>query len=80
MAEYTLDGVAQRISCPTLIADSENEHAFRGQSRQLYDALACPKEFMFFTADEGAGEHCQMGAAFLSGERIFRWLEETLES
>jgi pimeloyl-ACP methyl ester carboxylesterase len=77
-SQYTLEGVAPRITCPTLIVDSENERTFRGQARQLYDALTCPKEFMLFTADEGAGEHCQVGAAFLSGERIFTWLEKTL--
>jgi pimeloyl-ACP methyl ester carboxylesterase len=76
--EYTMDGVAQNITCPTLIVDSENERTFKGQARRLYDALTCPKEFMLFTADEGAGEHCQMGAAFFSDERIFAWLEKTL--
>ena len=79
-SEYTMEGVAQNITCPTLIVDSENERSFRGQSRRLYDALTCPKEFMLFTADEGAGEHCQMGAAFFSDERICGWLEKTLGS
>jgi len=34
---------------------------------------------MLFTAEEGAGEHCQVGAYMISNERIFNWLEETLQ-
>ena len=50
--EYTLDGVADKIRCPTLITDPENEQFWPGQSRRLYDALTCPKELVPFTAAE----------------------------
>jgi hypothetical protein len=33
---------------------------------------------MLFTAEEGAEEHCQIGAAMISQERIFGWLEDVL--
>jgi len=73
--DYTLEECADLIECPTLVVDSENEHAFRGQARMLYDALKCQKEFMLFTDEEGAGEHCQAGASRLSNQRIFDWLD-----
>jgi alpha-beta hydrolase superfamily lysophospholipase len=76
--DYTLDGVAQQIRCPTLVADAEGERAFRGQARALYEALTCEKTFMRFTAEEGAEDHCQVGSPLLSGQRVFDWLEETL--
>jgi hypothetical protein len=78
-SEFELTGVAEQITCPTLVVDSEAEHSFPGEAKRLYDALTCPKEFMLFTAEEGAEEHCQIGAAMISQERIFGWLEEVLD-
>jgi alpha-beta hydrolase superfamily lysophospholipase len=78
-SQFELTGVAEQITCPTLVVDSEAEHSFPGEAKRLYDALTCPKEFMLFTAEEGAEEHCQMGAAMISQERIFGWLEDVLD-
>jgi hypothetical protein len=51
---------------------------FRGQPQELYDHLTCPKTLMRFTESEGAGAHCQVGAARLAFARIYDWLDETL--
>ncbi|NQV01565.1 MAG: alpha/beta hydrolase [Bacteroidia bacterium] len=75
---YSLRDDAFRISCKMLVIDSENDDALPGQAKQLYDALSCPKEFMLFTAEEGADQHCQMGAVMISGERILNWLDDNL--
>ena len=75
---YNMENYAEKIKCTMLVVDSEDEKGLPGQSKQLFDALECPKEFMFFTTEEGAGEHCQMGAIMISGERILNWLENTL--
>ena len=34
----------------------------RGGGKDSYNALQCPKEYVLFTASEGAGEHCEAGA------------------
>jgi len=75
--DYTMRGIADKITCPTLVCDSEADQDFPGQARKLYNALISPKEFMFFTSEESAGEHCQVGASALSHQRIFDWLDET---
>lgn len=77
-SEYTMKDVADKITCPTLIIDSEADKSFPGEAKKLHDALTCPKTWMLFTAEEGAEEHCQIGAGYISGERIFNWLEEAL--
>lgn len=77
-SEFSMEGVADRIACPTLVIDSDNDEGMKGEAEKLYDALVCPKEFMLFTAEEGAGLHCQMGAMLLAHQRIFDWLDETL--
>ncbi len=76
-SQFCMDGVADRIACPTLVIDSENDTGMKGEPQRLYDALTCPKEFILFTAEEGADLHCQMGAMLLAHQRIFDWLDET---
>jgi pimeloyl-ACP methyl ester carboxylesterase len=76
-SKFDMSGVAGNITCPTLIVDSDNDTGMKGEAPKLYDALTCPKEFMLFTSEEGAGLHCQMGAMLLAHQRIFDWLDET---
>lgn len=78
VAPYTLKDVAPLIKCPTLVVDSDADTMISGQARPLYDALTCPKEYLLFTTEEGAGLHCQMGAMMISNERIFNWLDKVL--
>jgi pimeloyl-ACP methyl ester carboxylesterase len=75
---YTLEGVVQSISCPTLVLSAEQDHFFRGQPEELYRRLTCTKTYLSFTTDEGAEEHCHEGAMALFHQRVFDWLDETL--
>jgi len=76
--QYNLDGVAEKIRCPMLVTDPDNEQFWPGQSRRLYKALTCPKQLVSFTAAEGADYHCEPKALGLRNQRIFDWLDETL--
>jgi hypothetical protein len=75
---YTLAGVAERIRCPMLITDPEGETFWPGQSQQLYDALPGAKTLVRFGAEEGADLHCEPKAAGLRAQRVFDWLDDTL--
>ena len=75
-AQYTLDGVADKITCRMLVIDAEGEQFFPGQAKKLYDILTCPKDMIIFTEAEAAGEHCQVGAHSRGHQRIFDWLDE----
>jgi len=77
--EYSLKDVVGQISCPTLVVDSEAETFLEGQSKQLYDALKCQKDFILFTREEGAQSHCQQGGTAISNEKVFNWLDEILK-
>ena len=73
---YTMKDVAAKITCHILIVDSEGDRDMPGQAKMLYNALTTPrKEFMLFTKDDGAEEHCQMGAILISNARILDWLD-----
>ncbi|WP_058186231.1 alpha/beta hydrolase family protein [Terracidiphilus gabretensis] len=76
--DYNLrNGIAESISCPTLVCEAEDDMFFKGQPQELYNHLVCPKTLMRFTDSEGAGAHCQVGAARLAFGRMYDWLDQT---
>jgi pimeloyl-ACP methyl ester carboxylesterase len=76
---YTLEGIAERIQCQTLVCDAQQDHFFH-DARRVYDALTCPKEYFLFTAADGAEEHCQFGAMSRFHQRVFDWLDEAIDT
>ena len=78
LLDYDLTPVVRQITCPVLVVDVENERSFPGEAQKLYDTLICPKTWLYFTEEEGAGDHCQTGSPALAQQRIFDWLQETV--
>jgi pimeloyl-ACP methyl ester carboxylesterase len=76
--DYSLEGRAEKIGCPTLVCAAENDD-IGVTARKLHAALSCEKAFIAFTAQEGAGEHCEAGARSLFNQRAFDWLDRILE-
>lgn len=79
--EYSLDGVAGRITCPILITDPDNEQFWPEQSGRLYESVSTPddqKDLVQFTAAEGADSHCEPRALGVRDQRIFDWLDRIL--
>ncbi len=75
---FHLRDVIRQIQCPMFIADPDHEQFWPGQSREVYDALTCPKTLVRFTAEEGANGHCEPQARGLYDQRMFDWLDEVL--
>jgi pimeloyl-ACP methyl ester carboxylesterase len=75
--EYSLEGLAQKIACPTLVCSAENDD-IAAFARVLFDALTCQKQFLSFTNADGAGEHCEDGNRSLFHQRAFDWLDEVM--
>jgi pimeloyl-ACP methyl ester carboxylesterase len=70
-AACTMAGIADRITCPTLVLEAENDQFFKGQPQRLFNALTCSKQMITFREDEGGGEHCHEGALSLFHQRTF---------
>ena len=75
--DFTMEGRANLIQCPTLLTLAEND-PLTASTQQLYDAMTCPKTIIRFAEREGAGSHCEMGNRSLLNRRTFDWLDETL--
>ena len=76
---FTMKCHAERLSCPTLITQAENDTLAAG-AVSFFDALTCQKALMRFTATEGAGGHCEMGNRSLLNGRVLDWLDETFDA
>jgi hypothetical protein len=78
VARYRLGREVSQINTPLLVSDPEDEQFWPGQSRELYDRLTGPKEFVSFTAQEGASRHCEPLSSAVRDTRLFDWLEQYL--
>ena len=81
--KYSTKGILKDIKCPTLFLVGEKDDSFPGHPKKVYYGLvSLPpplKKYIIFTDEEGAEEHCQCGAFALSNQRIFDWLDKTLD-
>jgi pimeloyl-ACP methyl ester carboxylesterase len=76
--KYTLAGVAEKITCPTLILDADGDQFFRGEPQRVQAALKAPCTLITLKDAEGAGEHCHYGAMSRAHQLMFDWLDTTL--
>jgi hypothetical protein len=76
LKNYHYENLVPQITCQMLVMDGALESWGKGQAKRLYDALSCPKKYMFFGEDTSAAQHCQSGAPAISSQRMFDWLDE----
>jgi hypothetical protein len=78
--DYSLAGLADRITAPTLIMDAEDDHFLKGQPSILANAMTAPATFARFTTAEGAGEHCHVGSLTRAHQVVFDWLDSAISA
>ena len=78
IGQFSMIEGASKITCPTLVCQAESD-SIADYAKTLYEHLDCPKTFMFFKDEDGAGEHCEMGARSLFHQKMFDWLDQTLD-
>lgn len=76
LRDYTLDQEIAQITAHMLVVDAEAEQW--GQSVELYEALAGPKDYLLFTASETAQFHVQPAASGIATHRLFDWIDDAL--
>ncbi|CEJ89863.1 hypothetical protein VHEMI05684 [[Torrubiella] hemipterigena] len=76
--KYTLEGIAHKITTPTLVLDPEDDHFFKNQPMQVFEKLTCEKKLAVLSRDEGASTHCSIGAGARLNQVVWDWLTEVL--
>lgn len=72
--DFTLAGITDRITMPALVFGAENDQFFRGEPECA--AAAIPQATLItLREDEGAGEHCHVGAMSRFHQKMFDHLE-----
>jgi pimeloyl-ACP methyl ester carboxylesterase len=78
MGKYSLVGLAEKISCPTLALAGEGDFAGTGQLQAFAAALTAPVTTHQFTVAEGAGGHCEGLGQDRLDQFAYGWLARTL--
>jgi len=74
LAQFTVSDRVQQIQCPVLITKAEND-PIAGMAQTLFDAIQAPRTFKHFTAEEGAGDHCEAMARSVYHQHAYDWLD-----
>jgi dienelactone hydrolase len=74
--KFTLEGVADKVTCPILILHGENDRVVPlAEARKLYERVGSSnKHLKIFTEAEGGAEHCQVDNRQLGVDYIGDWL------
>lgn len=74
--KFTLEGVADKVTCPILILHGENDRVVPvAEAKRLYERVGSKnKTLRIFTEAEGGAEHCQVDNRQLGVDVIGDWL------
>ncbi|KAK4083001.1 uncharacterized protein Triagg1_1891 [Trichoderma aggressivum f. europaeum] len=76
--DYKLGDAIHNIKVPFFVADAENDDLLPGQAKIVAETVGERATYHLFTAEDGAGEHCSIGAAVLQNQVVFDWFQEAV--
>ncbi|HEY4737332.1 MAG TPA: alpha/beta hydrolase, partial [Xanthobacteraceae bacterium] len=78
MKNFSLEGIAQQVTCPFLVMHGTNDRIIPPQEAMLlYEKLGSKdKTLKLFDQNEGAAEHCQVDDRQAGVNWIADWLSE----
>ena len=74
-----MEGLADKVQCPVLDLDAEEDLFFKGQPEKVKKMLGDKATYRLFTRADGGYEHCQIGALVLLNQEVFQWLDEKMD-
>ncbi|KAM0258810.1 hypothetical protein ACHAQJ_003652 [Trichoderma viride] len=78
--DYKMGDAIHNIKMPIFVADAENDVLLPGQAKAVVEAIGESATYHLFTIEDGAGEHCSIGAAVLQNQVIFDWFQEIVSA
>ncbi len=79
LARMDLGDLAGQIAIPVMACIPEQQEAWSGQAPEVIDALAGPVHVERFATADGAGLDCEIMAPQVRNQRIFDWIDATLD-
>lgn len=76
--DMKLGDAIHNIKVPFFVADAENDDLLPGQAKIVAETVGERATYHLFTAEDGAGEHCSIGAAVLQNQVVFDWFQEVV--
>lgn len=77
-ARYSLDGLCDRIKCPTLVVQAEGEGGEPDrQVREFLSAIRCEKEMISLETEFGADNHCGLNNIPYTSAIVYDWIKKT---
>ncbi|KAH9993352.1 alpha/beta-hydrolase [Xylariaceae sp. FL0662B] len=74
--EFSLVGIEDKIRCPVFVGDAEKDMFFLGQPQTMADPLGDRATLVKFTDEDGAGDHCHVGAARHVNHVMYEWFQQ----
>jgi pimeloyl-ACP methyl ester carboxylesterase len=78
LARFTARGQLERISCPVLVMDADDDFTSDGQADEVHAGLTGPRTRHHLTREEGAGGHCGGLGQQRVHQIVFDWLDDIL--
>ena len=75
---FTLKDIYQKIQCPVLVLEAEEDHVFAGQPELLAGALGSLATYIKLGWADSAEEHCHVGAIDKSSGVVLNWIEDLI--
>ncbi|TFB04323.1 hypothetical protein CCMA1212_003861 [Trichoderma ghanense] len=76
--DFKLGDAVHHIGVPFFVADAENDDLLPRQAKGLADAVGELATYHLFSAEDGAGEHCSIGASVLQNQVVFDWFQDVV--
>ena len=78
LKQFTLEGVAEKISMPTYVLHGEDDHQnFVENAYKLYEALTCVKTLQIIPKESSGSAHCQIDN-FTKTYTMFDWIAKEM--
>jgi alpha-beta hydrolase superfamily lysophospholipase len=79
---FSLEGVADKITCPTLVMHGENDRIVPvEEARTLYEKIGARKKTLkIYTEEDGGAEHCQVDDRPMGIDYMADWIAENVNN
>ena len=78
--DFTLTGRLGGVRCPTLVTAAESDPLAGSASQVVAEITGAPAELLRFTAEEGAGDHCEWRNRARFDQAAYDWLDARLRA